>query len=1538
MKNDNFKQWFGLVVAALALAVTVQAQNGVWTNTAGGSWANAVNWTNGVIATNTGYTADFSQLILPAAKVVTLDGARTIGNLTLGDLGNTYGWTLNTGSAGPLTLAVNSGSPVVTINGQTNTIGAVIAGTQGLTKAGAGSLNLTGASTYSGTTLVSAGTLILGGSGGGSGPIGGSAIVVTNGAVLQLNGGDVLGYSTANPLTVYGTVTKTYAQEETLYRPITLSGGVITNTFTSNSAPAYELFGNYIGTAAGTTNYIAGNGPFGLRTATTYFTNAPGSVLNVAVIVTNYVGAVGQLNKYGAGTTILYSNNTYTGSTVVGGGTLVLSGAGSISNSSIVQIVAGAALQLNGVSQTFTNVGGATAFSGGSIAGGSATTASLTINNPGVVTNACAIGGTNTYQNNLALLKGGAGQLFLPGVLTYTNNTTITAGTVVAGALTNADGATLSVVDATGTLSATNLALGTLAGSFVAITGFTGATAPVLATNLTTAGTNYLSLTGTPATGVDYPVIKYGTLGGAGFGSFHLLRGMFGYVSNNAANSSVDVVLSNPNIYPLAWQGNLSAVWDVNTSSNWVFNGTPNVFLTGDNVQLDDTAVAVSTNLVLNMPVSPLAVTVTNNVLNYTISGSGMVAGGGGLTKDGTASLTLLTTNSYTGQTVINGGTVYFSNIANGGLACALGAASNNATNLVVNGGTLFYTGRTNSTDRAVTIGAAGGAINVQSNLTENGVIAGAGVLAYNGPGQLTLSVDVTLTNGVAVNGGTLALAAGNISSSTLAACSSLTINSGGTVQLNSDNSLAGGGSPLGTLPVIINAGGVLTGLASADSGAGTSSHIRGLLTLNGGTLADSGTENQTAFGTWDLDDGVVVSGGTNVSTIACLDVVPSQSGGTVFNVAAGGTPSGVDLLVSGTLIKGNGVIKSGNGVMALTGTNTYAGSTIINAGTLALSGSGSISNTTVISLASNAVFNVSGLSGAFTLGSSQTLTNAAGSAGILNGSVNTGSGTVSLAYAASPVLMVTNGTLTLSGSTGFKVSTGTALTPGSYELIGTNIGGVVAGTLPAVTLAGLGSTAGTTAALAVSGGQLYLVVSAPVTNTLVLLTGSNPSTYGTVLAFQATLSPAPTNGETVTFWDGATTLGAGSLAGGVATLTTSALGAGAHSITAVYGGDGYYAASTSGVVSQSVNAAMLTVTARNTNEAYVYGMPAFSGGNGVTYAGFVNGQTNTVLGGALAYGGTSQGATNAGIYTIVPSGLTNAANPNYTIGYVNGALTISQATPVITLGSSLNPAGYLAGISFTATLQANATGSVVFSSANGPISTNMLSGGAAGSASITNLARGVQVIAAVYSGDSNYLPGTNTFNQTITNHPPVAAVMAVFRTAGFPLEIALSDIATNWTDADGDPVELTAVDLTTTNGVTLYPIGLMTNLDGSYVVTNYMYLGYVPSAEVADQISYSIKDGQGGTNIGYINIMVVSSVTGTNSITMITGGNPNGLTAYGIPGFTYITERSTNLTDWVKISTNTAAMNGAISVADSFSDLGGSAPSAAYYRLLWLP
>jgi hypothetical protein len=111
----------------------------------------------------------------------------------------------------------------------------------------------------------------------------------------------------------------------------------------------------------------------------------------------------------------------------------------------------------------------------------------------------------------------------------------------------------------------------------------------------------------------------------------------------------------------------------------------------------------------------------------------------------------------------------------------------------------------------------------------------------------------------------------------------------------------------------------------------------------------------------------------------------------------------------------------------------------------------------------------------------------------------------------------------------------------------------------------------------------------------------------------------------------------------------------------------------------------------------------------------------------------------------------------------------------------------------------------------------------------------------------------------------------------------------------------------------------------------------------VNDQISYTISDGQGGTNLGYINIVIQGSVTGTNSITGLDFSSPNSntVTAYGIPYFYYTLERSTNLTSpvWVDVSTNQAAANGVINAVDTFWDLGGVKPSpTAFYQLKWQP
>src|ERR1700674_5047421 len=86
------------------------------------------------------------------------------------------------------------------------------------------------------------------------------------------------------------------------------------------------------------------------------------------------------------------------------------------------------------------------------------------------------------------------------------------------------------------------------------------------------------------------------------------------------------------------------------------------------------------------------------------------------------------------------------------------------------------------------------------------------------------------------------------------------------------------------------------------------------------------------------------------------------------------------------------------------------------------------------------------------------------------------------------------------------------------------------------------------------------------------LISSLSPSALGQAVTFTATVKPASGSGipaGTVTFNDGATALGTGTLNGGTATFVTSGLGAGVHSITAVYGGDANFGGGTSPVLMQ---------------------------------------------------------------------------------------------------------------------------------------------------------------------------------------------------------------------------------------------------------------------------------------------------------------------------------------------------------------------------------
>jgi fibronectin-binding autotransporter adhesin len=215
--------------------------------------------------------------------------------------------------------------------------------------------------------------------------------------------------------------------------------------------------------------------------------------------------------------------------------------------------------------------------------------------------------------------------------------------------------------------------------------------------------------------------------------------------------------------------------------------------------------------------------------------------------------------------------------------------------------------------------------------------IGGTGGIIKNGTGTVAISTINSFTGPVVVNAGTLFAEAPNAANSgALAGTSGVTVNSGATL-LTSENGLFGY-NLANEQPITLNAGGTLNASAST-----ATTHL-GQLTLAGGTLAYPGTPSGdgATYGTYNLDKGVVAGGTSTTSVISALGVNPTESGGTVFNVAAGTTSSGIDLNVTGTLVDtalgDTGIIKTGMGMMVLSSSNNYTGGTTVDGGTLSIS------------------------------------------------------------------------------------------------------------------------------------------------------------------------------------------------------------------------------------------------------------------------------------------------------------------------------------------------------------------------------------------------------------------------------------------------------------------------------------------------------------------------------------------------------------------------------------------------------------------------
>ncbi len=317
-----------------------------------------------------------------------------------------------------------------------------------------------------------------------------------------------------------------------------------------------------------------------------------------------------------------------------------------------------------------------------------------------------------------------------------------------------------------------------------------------------------------------------------------------------------------------------------------------------------------------------------------------------------------------------------------------------------------------------------------------------------------------------------------------------------------------------------------MTSLRTHPLTIGNSSATPGTLTLNGATLG--GQPN------------VILR---NASPFA-LTLQNNETGsGKTMNIALGNPTDnlilteGVGGIKISSVIGGAGrnltVARTGDGVLTLSGANTYSGSTTIKSnGILALETNGSISNSPVIDIQGGGAFDVQSLSTPFVLGAAQTL-KASGSGSTGQISTTTGRG-FTTSSASSLIFSAFNGgttaPLTVSGTGGMALQAanqvtvtvsngGSPLNLGDYKLIAKANSGFVTGTPTSLTVNGDGVCGGCVSSLVLTSGELFLNVAPGATPTQTS-TNSPTATDTPTPAATETFTPTATNTITATRTD----------------------------------------------------------------------------------------------------------------------------------------------------------------------------------------------------------------------------------------------------------------------------------------------------------------------------------------------------------------------------------------------------------------------------------
>jgi len=489
------------VLALIALAIgRAQAATNTWnklvSGNASGSWATAANppWSSGTLPGATD-TASFNTLDITADSTVTLDGNQSINALIFGDTttSSAANWILSGGSPSTSTLTLGGTAPTITVNalgnGKAATISAVLAGTAGLTKAGAGTLILTGTNTFSGAMTNLAGTLQIGDGTTATATAGTGALIIGNGLTLNLNfnntatlanssvAGDSGNYPFINNNGL-GKVTFTNAAAIGGQINAGTAGLVLATPVTGNPNVKGDITLGTSGTpvisslAAGTIiHIISGGSTWFIGGAAAYAPTldiASGLTVSLAsaqagTFYYNNLTGSGSFTYDGNGVNGYILGNSTLGGTLTAnrpvsfgtngpGGTasatrIVANANGPVtfnctSNNTYSGIMSGAGVLVKTATNTLT-ITGANSYSGGTIIsagilqigdGGSlgsgtvSNAAVLAVNNTGVMTL-----GISTIQGSGRFVKAGVGTLTLTGISAYIGSLTVSGGTLLGG-------------------------------------------------------------------------------------------------------------------------------------------------------------------------------------------------------------------------------------------------------------------------------------------------------------------------------------------------------------------------------------------------------------------------------------------------------------------------------------------------------------------------------------------------------------------------------------------------------------------------------------------------------------------------------------------------------------------------------------------------------------------------------------------------------------------------------------------------------------------------------------------------------------------------------------------------------------------------------------------------------------------------------------------------------------------------------------------------------------------------------------------------